>query len=51
MEWNGIWSIPFKILKHGMENRKIGNGKLKNMEWISKKSIFTTKFLCLKNFN
>jgi hypothetical protein len=20
VEWNGIWSIPFKILKHGMEN-------------------------------
>jgi len=33
VEWNGIWSIPFKILKHGMENRKIWNGKLKNMEW------------------
>jgi hypothetical protein len=37
LEWNGIWFIPFKILKHGMENRKIWNGKLKYMEWISKK--------------
>ncbi len=25
--------MEWKILKHGMENRKIGNGKLKNMEW------------------
>jgi hypothetical protein len=29
MEWNGILSIPFKILKHGMENRKRWNGKCK----------------------
>jgi hypothetical protein len=43
--------MEWKIEKHGMENRKIWNGKLKNMKWISKKSLFTTKFLCLKNFN
>jgi hypothetical protein len=27
--WNGILSIPIKILKHGMENRKRWNGKYK----------------------
>jgi hypothetical protein len=35
--------MEWKIEKHGMENRKIGNGKLKIMKWISKKSLFTTK--------